>query len=113
MKKIVSIITVLTMLCTMFAVPVFAATSVVKTYTDNTTGATINNGTSVTEAKGIGGKLADDVVTYTSRIRPQSEIDEGNTGNHKFQYIASTGTADTAYGDLMVFDFEFIINDKC
>lgn len=112
MKKIVSIITVLTMLCTMLAIPAFAASSVAKTYTDNTTGATINNGTSVTEAKGIGGKLADDVVTYTSRIRPQSEIDSGNTGNHKFQYLAATGTADAGYGDLMVFDFEFMINDN-
>lgn len=110
MKKIVSIITVLTMLCTMLAIPAFAASSVAKTYLDNTTGATINNGTATAEVSGIGGKIADDIVTYTSRIRPQSEIDSGNTGNHKFQYLASTGTADAGYGDLMVFDFEFFIN---
>ena len=112
MKKIISIFVVLAMLCTMWAVPAMAEATVSKTYIDNTTGASISNQTAETEVTGIRGKTADDVSTYVTRIRPQSEIDSANTDNHKFQYLIHPGTTDAAYGDLLVFSMDFVANSN-
>ncbi|MBQ8525924.1 MAG: polysaccharide deacetylase family protein [Clostridia bacterium] len=110
MRKIISILVALSMLCTMLAMPAMAASTVSKTYISNATGAGSNNHTAATTVTGVKGRTAGDTSTYVTRVRPQSEIDKGNTSNHKFQYTASTGTADAGYGDLLIFSMSFISN---
>ena len=97
------------MLMSLVTIPASAATTVAKEYISNTTGSGVNNQTSATTVKGVMGRGADDTSTYVSRIRPQSEIDSNNTANHKFQFIASTGTDDAGYGDLTVLSVSFAV----
>ena len=97
MRKIISIMVAVSMLCTMLAMPAMAATTVSKSYISNTTGASENNNKGITQVSGVMGRTSDDISTYYTRVRPQSEIDSGNTGNHKFQYIINPGTDDAVY----------------
>ena len=92
----------------MLVVPAMAATTIAKTYFSNTTGSNCNNQTAANAVTGIMGRSSDDTSTYATRVRPQSEIDSNNSGNHKIQYITSTGAADAGYGDLLVFSVSFI-----
>ena len=97
------------MLMSLMTFPAFAETTVAKTYFSNNTGSNVNNHTAVSQVKGVMGRDADDISTYASRIRPQSEIDNNNTSNHKVQFIASTGIEDAGYGDLLIFSASFFV----
>ena len=99
MKKIVSIIVAVAMLCSILVVPTMAAWNVKKWYIDDATGGAIGNYTTTASVTGIAGKAANDVSTFVTRVRPQGEIDANKTDNHKFQF--STNVDD--FGDLIVF----------
>lgn len=77
-------------------------TNIDHTFINNSTGAGINNATSATTVKGIMGRESDDISTYYTRV-----VDSNGANNHKFQYIISTGKADSGYGDLVVFGLSF------
>lgn len=109
MKKILSVLLTVAMLASVMTVPALAETTVAKTYFASDIGAHVSNQTAATQVKGVMGRSADDVSTYATRIRPQSEIDANKTDNHKVQYIASTGTDIAGYGDLIVFSISFAL----
>ena len=97
------------MVCSMTSVPVFAAAdyTVVKSFFATDTGASnLNNAPDTSQVTQIMGRGADDKSIYAKRVRPDTE---SNNGNHKVQYIISTGTADTLYGDLLVFGLSFYV----
>lgn len=106
MKRVLSLLIAVFMLCSMVSVPAFADATytVVTNFFSTDTGAgNLNNATS-SQVSGIMGRASTDKSTYATRVRPASET---SNGNHKVQYIISPGAEDTKYGDLVVFGASF------